>query len=55
MAASSAPANSGAGASPPGIAGDGDHSWEGEEGAMGSGAQGEDVGGVGGGGQNRAP
>jgi hypothetical protein len=52
MAASSAPANSGAGASPPGIAGDGDRSWEGDEGAMGSGAEGDDVGGVG---QNRAP
>jgi hypothetical protein len=47
MAASSAPGSSGAGASPPGIAGDGDRSWEGEEGAMGSGAEGEDVGGVG--------
>jgi hypothetical protein len=47
MAASSAPASFSAGASPPEIAGDGDRSWEGEEGTMGSGAEGEDVGGVG--------
>jgi hypothetical protein len=33
------PGSSGAGASPSGIAGDGDRSWEGEEGAMGSGAE----------------
>jgi hypothetical protein len=46
MAASSAPGSSGAGASPPGIAGDGNRSWEGEESAMGSEAEGEDVGGV---------
>jgi hypothetical protein len=32
-----------------GIASDGDRSWEGEDGAMGSGAEGEDVRGVGGG------
>jgi hypothetical protein len=41
------PGSYGAGASLPGIAGDGDRSWEGEEGTMGSGAEGEDVGGVG--------
>jgi hypothetical protein len=35
MAASSAPGSSDAGASPPGITGDGDRSWEGEEGTMG--------------------
>jgi hypothetical protein len=39
MATSSAPGSSGVGASPSGIAGDGDRSWEGEEGAMGSGAE----------------
>jgi hypothetical protein len=32
-------ASSGTGASPPGIAGDGDRSWEGEESAIGSGAE----------------
>jgi hypothetical protein len=39
MAASFAPGSSGASASPLGIAGDGDRSWEGENGAMGSGAE----------------
>jgi hypothetical protein len=53
MAASSAPGSSGAGASPPEIAVDGDRSWEGEEGAMGSGAEGEAVGVGGGGGGGR--
>jgi hypothetical protein len=51
MAANSAPGSSGAGASPPGIAGDGDRNWEGEEGAMGSVVE----GGCRGGEQNRAP
>jgi hypothetical protein len=39
MAASSALDSSSAGASPPGISGDGDRIWEGEEGAIGSGAE----------------
>jgi hypothetical protein len=39
-------ASSDADASPPGIAGDGDHNWEGEERAMGSEVEREDVGDV---------